>query len=108
MAFMQTEGKDLTLAQATELVLKRQQTEYDTSLAAQTLYREQSATGMAAFWDDVAECYNITNNPIRPFIEAMAWDQGHAYGFSNILCVYSNLMDNLAEFINKYNFVPKA
>lgn len=108
VAYMKTEGKTLNISQTIEvLTAQRRELEKSTS-EANALYHQQEREGMQRFWDDVAEYAELTNHPIRGAFEAYAWASGHANGFSEVLCVYSNLLDSFSNFIKNNQITPKA
>ena len=74
--------------------------EYDKAIK---IYNENQNSLIAEFKKDLEEYYNTNKLPqeIKDAIYEYAYEEGHAYGFSNIFSVYGRLT-SITDAIQKY------
>jgi hypothetical protein len=78
------------------------------SNTAYTLYNKQLADAMEQFEEDLYSASGVKGHPILPYLFHQAWQTGHSYGLSEVLCHFQDLVDRFEPLLAEYNFVLKS
>lgn len=65
--------------------------------ALRRAYREDESRLYDEFKADLFECHGVTNNPKAQRAFEIAWDHGHAGGFSDVETYFSDLVDLIKD-----------